>query len=64
MTLEEIKQAVNDGKTVCWVHTGYVVVQDGIGQWFIECRSNNDYIGLTWQDGVTLNGEEEDFFIL
>ncbi len=63
MTLDEIKAAVNAGKRVCWANTDYQVVRDTIGQWLICCTNNDSCIGLTWRDGVTMNGEPEDFFI-
>lgn len=62
MTLNEIKQAVEAGKSVHWSNTGYQVIKDNIGQWLIVC-ANGHAIGLTWADEVTLNGKEEDFFI-
>ena len=63
MTLEEIKAAVEAGKTVCWARRNYEVVKDGIGQWLIRSKCNDHYIGLTWADGKTLNGREDQFFI-
>lgn len=33
------------------------------GQYLIHSKCNNHYIGLTWRDGETLNGKEEEFFI-
>ena len=63
MTLEEIKQAIEDGKTVHWASKAYVVIKDSVPQYLIHCVLNNNYIGLTWRDGVTLNGKEEEFFI-
>lgn len=64
MTLEEIKAAVDAGKIVCWKNHNYEV------QWWpsnqsyeIVCLSNTHAIGLTWRDGVTMNGDEADFFI-
>lgn len=63
MTLEEIKSAVNAGKTVHWSHDGYHVICDALGQWFIRCAANDNMIGLTWQDNVTMNGKPKDFFI-
>ena len=39
MTLEQIKAAVEAGKTVHWANTGYEVIKDNIGQWFIVHRS-------------------------
>ncbi len=62
MTLEEIKSAIDAGKTVCWSHTGYEVRLKN-GNYNIVCLSNNHCIGLTWEDGVTMNGKEKDFFI-
>lgn len=63
MNLEEIKKAVNEGKIVCWANEGYRVIKDKLGRFFIHCTMNDHYIGLTWQDGKTLNGKEEQFFI-
>ena len=63
MNLNEIKAAVEAGKTVHWATTGYVVVKDNIGQWLIHYLSSDYYIGLTWVDGVTVNGKPEQFFI-
>ncbi len=62
MNVEQIKQAVDDGKKVYWTNCGYQVVKDDIGQYFITYKHNNYCIGLTWRDGVTLNGEESDFY--
>ena len=64
MTIEQIKAAIEAGKTVCWKADNYIVSKDTIGQYLITCTNNNHAIGLTWKDGITLNGEESDFFIL
>lgn len=65
MTLAEIKGAVERGDTVHWSNTGYHVSKDRIGQWLIVYTHNGhtDAIGLTWTDGVTLNGEPAEFFV-
>lgn len=63
MTLEEIKANVLAGKKVYWSNLAYEVVHDKYDQWFIVCTLNDHAIGLTWRDGVTLNGKEEEFFI-
>jgi hypothetical protein len=34
-----------------------------VAGFLIECVLNGDCIGLTWTNGVTMNGEEKDFFI-
>ena len=62
MTLEEIKSAVESGQKVFWKNTGYEVIKDRIGQWFIKCNFNNHLIGLTHADKVTMNGKPEDFW--
>ena len=65
MTLEKIKKALADGKKVYWTHKGYEVIKDSVGQYLIVYhRGGKDMmcIGLTWSDGVTLNGKEEEFF--
>jgi hypothetical protein len=63
MNLQEIKGAVEAGKTVHWASKGYRVIKDSIGQWLIHCTMNDTYIGLTWRDNVTMNGEESQFFL-
>ena len=67
MTLTEIKAAIDQGKTVHWSNTGYRVIKDKIGQyligWNIGGRGEN-YIGLTWQDGVTMNCNSPDEFFI
>ena len=62
MTLEQIKAAVESGKRVFWQHNGYEVVKGSLGQWLIKCHYNGNYIGLTWGDGVTMNGKPDEFF--
>lgn len=62
MTLEQIKQAVTEGKTVCWSNGGYEVRKTG-NSFDIVCLWNNYTVGLTWQDGKTMNGKPEEFFI-
>lgn len=62
MTLSEIKTAIAAGKKVCCNNTSYSVIQDGDGQYLIR-HINGHCIGLTWQDDVTMNGNENDFFI-
>jgi hypothetical protein len=66
MTLEQIKAAVEAGKTVHWANTAYTVIKDNLGQWLIAYEPNGPrahYIGLTWQDGKTMNGAPSQFFI-
>lgn len=62
MTLEEIKAAVRAGKAVYWASRGYRVICDSSGQWLIQFIPNGHCIGLTWRDGVTMNGEPDQFF--
>ena len=63
MNLKEIKKAIAAGKTVHWASSNYVVIKDSIGQYLIHCKGNDNYIGLTHQDGITMNGHEKDFYI-
>lgn len=62
MTLDEIKSAVLAGKVVCWSNSGYQVKVDKVGNWSIVHHSGG-LIGLTWMDGVTINGKPDEFFI-
>jgi hypothetical protein len=63
MTVEAIKKAVSAGFPVYWVTNNYRVILDSIGQFLIHSQFNDHYIGLTHQDGVTLNGSEDQFFM-
>lgn len=63
MQLQEIKAAVESGKRVFQHSPMYEVIKDSIGQWLIVCKSNSYCIGLTWQDGKTMNGKPEEFYI-
>lgn len=64
MNAQEIKAAIASGKTVCWSNPGYKVVGKDLNNLIIFCASTKHGIGLTHSDGTTLNGKEEDFFIL
>ena len=63
MKLEEIKSAIEQGKTVHWASELYEVIKDKNGEYLIWCKANDHCIGLTWMDNVTMNGKEKDFFI-
>lgn len=63
MTIQEIKQAVDAGKTVNWVNGLYEVRKDRYSRYLIVCTSNGYTIGLTNLAGDKLNGEENEFFI-
>jgi hypothetical protein len=65
MNLNEIKQAIKEGKKVYWSSKAYEVRRyKDTDEYNIICTLNNHCIGLTWRDGKTLNGKEKDFFIL
>ena len=63
MNLQEIKDAVENGKNVCCGNPAYSVIKDNLGQWFIYCNINGYCIGLTHADGVKLNDCESSFYI-
>lgn len=63
MNLPEIVSAVQQGKTVYYGSYTYKVIYDIESGYFIKSTSSNHRIGLTWEDGRTLNGKEENFFI-
>ena len=71
MTLDEIKAAVEAGRTVYWCNPDYHVIKDQIGQWLIVyqptgyCfgyKPTGYCFGLTWTDDVTMNGKPDDFY--
>jgi len=61
MTTQEIKQAVDNGKEVVWGNPSYKVIKTVSGYGIKHAGGN--LIGLTWADGKTLNGKEEEFYI-
>ena len=70
MDLEEIMGHIVTGGTVHWKSDLYTVEVwvDGFHEicsqnFQIVCKTNGHAIGLTWTDGVTLNGNEKDFYI-
>ena len=63
MTLQEIKDAVDAGKIVHWMNDGYIAHKGKYGQYLVTFKANDSAIGLTWSDGVTLNGSEDEFYI-
>jgi len=63
MNLEQIKQAIARGDTVHWSNSAYDVICDKLGQYLICCNQNESCIGLTWRDGVTMNGSEDEFYL-
>jgi len=62
MTLDEIKAAVQAGKTVHWASRAYTVKQWSGGRFAIVCTNGSSFM-LTHTDGVTMNGKPSDFFI-
>ena len=63
MTIAEIKEAVENGKKVIWIHSSYKVIKDNIGQFLIK-HDSGDCIGLTNKAGDKLNGDESEFFVI
>jgi len=63
MTLNQIKGAIALGLSVKCSNDGYDVIQDSLGQYLIKYKPNGFCIGLTRSDGVTLNGQESEFYV-
>ena len=64
MDLQQIKSALKAGKKVYWSNKAYEVIQSKFTQeYLVKCHLNNTYHGLTWRDGVTMNGDPKDFFM-
>ena len=62
MTLSEIKTDVDNGRVVYWSNSSYRVIRDRLNQYLI-LHTSGACIGLTHQDGTTLNGREKEFFV-
>ena len=67
MSIEEIKKAINKGKSVFWHHEGYEVIRDKFNRYLIYCHMNSHCIGLHGLEGTeyenVLNGDEKEFYI-
>jgi hypothetical protein len=69
MTLEEIKLAVESGKTVCWMNDYYQVRKEKrftgepTGDFIVVYIPNDHTVGLTSKDGKLIE-REDDFYIL
>ena len=64
MKLAEIRRAVDEGLMVHWQNREHEVIRSSMHpSYFIRSTATGHCIGLTWADGWTLNGKEEDFFI-
>lgn len=63
MNLQEIKNSISQGRKVFWKNNSYEVIRDNQNKYLICCNLNDHCIGLTHLDGVTLNGNENDFFL-
>ena len=67
MTLDQIKAAVDAGTVVHWRTPRYTIIRDLLGSYLIAFghgTKDANYIGLTWLDGVTLNGKESEFYTI
>ena len=63
MYLQQIKDAVDRGETVHWASPAYTVKWWERSQTYnVVCTHNGSAIGLTHQDGVTMNGAPIQFF--
>jgi hypothetical protein len=64
MTAEEIKQAINQGFRVYWANKSYEVTKGkgALAAEYLIKSDNGTCVGLTWCDGVTLNGDPKKFF--
>lgn len=51
-TAQEIKKAVDEGKTVYSGNEAYTVVKDKLGQYLIKCSLNGYCVGLSGQEGT------------
>ena len=60
MSVKEIKSAVDNGLIVHWSNNSYTVIPSR-GDYLIQ-HLNGSCTGLTWKDGVTLNGDEKEFY--
>lgn len=62
LTAGQIIELLYQGFRVYWKTKAYEVKRDHLGQYNIVSWYHNSTIGLTHQDGVTLNGKPDEFF--
>jgi hypothetical protein len=64
MKATEIRRALDEGLRVFWGDRSYEVIRGKrSGDCFIRSAVTGHCICLTRSDGVTLNGQESDFFV-
>ena len=63
MNLNEIKSAVDAGKTVHWHNSGYTVHKDRYGDYYIIFDRNGHCTGLTHKVTGKLMEKEDEFYI-
>jgi hypothetical protein len=64
MNLQQIKQAVDAGKIVCWLNDRYMVKVGGKYGYIIIHKPTNLEMEFLQFDGNKLIANESDFFIL
>jgi len=58
-----IKFLVSSGIKIFWSNSNYEVIEDSAGKFLIHSKRDDDNIGLTRADGVTLTVNQKDFYI-
>ena len=58
MSIQEVMQAVRDGRSVKWHHNGYDVILDSLDRFLVVCRSNGYTTGLCESDAEDCYIEE------
>ena len=61
MNLDQIKFAANQGLTIFWGDSGYQVIVDSLGQYFIKCKFNGHLIPLI--DSQFDEFKQSDFYL-
>lgn len=61
MNLDQIKCAANQGLTIFWGDSGYQVIVDSLGQYFIKCKFNGHLIPLI--DSQFDEFKQSDFYL-
>ena len=64
MDLESIKKFVDNGHKVFLGNENYQVKYDEANGYVIVCLSNGYMIGLTHKNGLTINADPSEFFVV
>lgn len=64
MTRQELIDAMDAGKQVRWMNDSYICYRSKYGEYLQTCTHNDSTIGIFHRDGVGMNVNPKDCYIL